>query len=122
MSTHTISTEKELEEMIDGHETVVLDFWAKWCAPCRGFGPVFEAVAKLNADMAFCRVNTEEAKELKRAFEVNSIPTLAVIRDRVLVASHAGYIDKAALTDLIEQVRSLDMDAVRKQAESDAAR
>jgi thioredoxin 1 len=116
-----ISTEQELEEMIDRHETVVLDFWAKWCAPCRGFGPVFEAVAKLNADMAFCRVDTEESEELKHAFEVNSIPTLAVIRDRVLVASQSGYMDKAALTDLIEQVRSLDMDAVRKQAESEAA-
>ena len=106
--------------MIDGHETVVLDFWAKWCAPCRGFGPVFEAVAKQNTDMAFCRVNTEEAEALKRVFEVDTIPTLVVIRDRVLVASQSGYIDKAALTDLIDQVRALDMGAVRTQAESHA--
>ncbi len=120
MSTHTITTEAELEAIIDGHETVVLDFWAQWCAPCRGFGPVFEAVAKQNTDMAFCRVNTEEAPDLKTAFEVDSIPTLAVIRDRVLVASQTGYMDKKALSNLIEQVRALDMEAIRKQAETEA--
>lgn len=120
MSTHTITTEDELERTLADHDTVIIDFWAKWCAPCRGFAPVFEAVAKQNADMAFCRVNTEEAEELKRAFEVNSIPTLVVIRDRVLVASKQGYMDKAALTSLIDQVKSLDMDAVRQQAEADA--
>jgi thioredoxin 1 len=81
---------------------------------------VFEAVAKQNTDIAFCRVNTEEAKELKTAFEVNSIPTLVVIRERVLVASQSGYMDKNALADLIDQVRNLDMDAVRSQAESEA--
>jgi thioredoxin len=120
MSTHTISAEEELERVLDGHETVVIDFWAKWCAPCRGFAPVFEAVAKKNADMAFCRVDTDEAEELKRVFEVNSIPTLLIIRERVLVASQQGYMDKVALSDLLEQVRSLDMDAVRQQAEADA--
>ena len=120
MSTHTITTEEELERTLADHDIVVLDFWANWCAPCRGFAPVFEAVAKQNSDMAFCRVNTEEAEKLKRVFEVNSIPTLVVIRDRVLVASQQGYMDKVALSDLLEQVRSLDMDALRQQAEADA--
>ena len=120
MSTFTVETEEELEKIIDGHGTVVLDFWAKWCAPCRGFGPVFEAVAQQNTDMAFCRVDIEEASELKRAFEVSSIPTLAIIRDRVLVVLQTGYMGEHALSNLIEQVRALDMDAIRKQAEAEA--
>jgi thioredoxin 1 len=120
MSTFTIETEEDLEKMLDGHETVALDFWAKWCAPCRGFEPVFESVAKQNTDMAFCRVNIKDAPELKRAFEVKSTPTLAIIRDRVLVVLHTGYMDQKALSNLIEQVRTLDVAAVRKQAEADA--
>jgi thioredoxin 1 len=120
MSTFIVRAEEELEKIIDGHETVVLDFWAEWCAPCRGFGPVFDAVAKQNTDMAFCRVNIEEAEELERAFEVDSIPALVIIKDSVLVVSHVGYMDEKALSNVIEQVRALDMDTVRKQVEADA--
>jgi thioredoxin len=116
MSTHSISTAAELDAILDSHEVAVLDFWAPWCPPCRGFMPVFEAVARQNTDMAFCRVNTEEAKELKEAFEVASIPTFVVIRDRVIVSSQAGYLSKEVLADTLEEVRSLDMDEVRRQA------
>lgn len=116
MATFTITTEEEFAKVLETHDTLVLDFWAPWCPPCKGFAPVFEAVAKQNEDMAFCRINTEEVKELKEAFEVSSIPTLVIIRERVLVASHAGYMDKAGLAKVVDEVRELDMDEVRKQA------
>ena len=121
MSTFSITTDQELESFLDSHETVVLDFWAKWCPPCRGFAPVFESVASQNSDMAFLRVNAEEAEELKRAFEVESIPTLVAIRDRVLVLSQPGYMDKSALADALDKVRSLDMDEVRRSAANEAS-
>ena len=116
MSVHTITTEEEFSQVLQANDTLVLDFWAPWCAPCKGFAPVFEAVASQNEDMAFCRINTEEAKDLKEAFEVSSIPTLMIIRERVMVASHAGYMDKTALGKVVDDVRELDMDEVRKQA------
>ena len=97
MATVTITSEEEFAKVLQHNDTLVLDFWAPWCAPCKGFAPVFEAVANQNEDMAFCRIKTEDAKELKEAFEVSSIPTLLIIRENVLVASHAGYMDKVAL-------------------------
>jgi len=121
MSTHTITTEEEFSKVLQENDTLVLDFWAPWCAPCKGFAPVFEAVANDNTDLAFCRINTEEAKELKTAFEISSIPTLLVIREKVLVASHAGYLDKEALAGVISDVRELDMDEVRRNAEAESS-
>lgn len=88
VATFTISTEQEFAKVLETGDTLVLDFWAPSCAPCKGFAPVFEAATNQNEDMAFCRINTEEAKELMRAFEVSSIPTLLI--ERVLVASQAG--------------------------------
>lgn len=116
MPIHTITAEEEFAKLLKTNDTLVLDFWAPWCAPCIGFAPVFQAVAGQNEDMAFCRINTDEAKELKEAFEVSSIPTLLIIRERVLVASHAGYLDKAELAKVVDEVRALDMDEVRRQA------
>lgn len=121
MPTYSITTEQELESFLGSHETVVLDFWAKWCPPCRGFAPVFESAANQNPDMAFLRVNTEDADELKQAFEVESIPTLVAIRERVLVLSHAGYMDKSALVDALDRVRALDMERVRSEAAVEAS-
>lgn len=121
MSVHTITTEEDFQNVFSANDTLVLDFWAPWCAPCKGFAPVFESVASQNSDMAFCRINTEEAKELKEAFEISSIPTLMIIRDKVLVASHAGYMDKEALAGVVDQVRGLDMDEVRKQEQNGSA-
>ena len=94
---------------------ILVDFWAKWCPPCKGFTPVFEAAAKQHTDMAFCRVDTDELKELKEAFEVKSIPTLVIIRERTVVASQPGYMTKAVLGELLEKAKGLDMDDLRKQ-------
>ena len=119
MATHTISTESDFARVLNNNETIVLDFWAKWCPPCKGFAPVFEAAANDNPDMAFCRVDTDEVKELKEAFEVKSIPTLVVIRDKILVASQPGYMDKTALANLLEKTRMLDMNELRENLKAE---
>ncbi len=119
MATYTISTESDFARVLNNNDTIVLDFWAKWCPPCKGFAPVFEAAAKDNPDMAFCRVDTDEVKELKEAFEVQSIPTLVVIREKILVASQPGYMDKTALANLLEKARELDMDQLRETMKSE---
>ena len=114
MSIHTLTDEESLGRVVDHHPTVVIDFWAPWCAPCRGFQPILEKAAEDHPDMAFCRVNTEEHKALAQSFDVKSIPTLVVIRDRIMIASQPGMLPAEKLEALLVQVRELDMDAVRR--------
>ncbi len=92
---------------------VLIDFWAAWCGPCRQFGPVFERVSEKNPDAVFAKVDTEAEPALAEKYGVRSIPTLVIYRDGIPVFGQPGALPEAALEDLIQQVRDLDMDQVR---------
>ncbi len=94
---------------------VLIDWWAPWCGPCRVFGPTYEKVAQKHPDITFGKVNTEDQQDLAGAFEIRSIPTLMILRDKVLLYSQPGALPEAALDDLIRQVRALDMEKVRAE-------
>ena len=111
----TLNGEEDLAQVVDHHEIVVIDFWAPGCAPCRGFLPILEKASESHPHIAFCRVNTEEHKELAQAFDVRSIPTLVVIRERIMIASQPGMLPEDVLEDLIEKAQELDMDEVRRE-------
>jgi thioredoxin 1 len=106
-------TGSNFKQVVEKDGIVLLDWWAAWCGPCRGFAPVYEKVAGKNPDITFGKIDTEASPDLAAAFEIRSIPTLMILRDKVLLFSQPGALPEAALEDLIRQVRALDMDKVR---------
>ncbi len=115
-------TEETFEETITDNDIVLVDFWAEWCGPCRMFAPIFEEAAGKHDDVVFAKVDTEAEQSLAGAAGIMSIPTLMAFRDNVLVFNQAGALPAAALDDLINQIKGLDMDEVHRSiAEAEAA-
>ena len=108
-------TKENFEQVITSNATVIVDYWAPWCGPCRGFAPVFERVAEANSDVVFAKVNTDDEQEIAQHFQIRSIPTLMVFRDQIIVFSQPGALPQNALEQIVAKAKTLDMDEVRKQ-------
>ena len=122
MSSTVELTKENFDQTVTDNEFVLIDFWASWCGPCRQFGPIFEQTAEENPDVTFAKVDTEAEQRLAGALGIMSIPTLMIFRDGIQLFNRPGALPKSALDDLLQQVRALDMDEVRKQVEDQPAR
>ena len=114
MSTIALTTEN-FDNTVMGNEIVIVDFWADWCGPCKMFAPTFEAASEKNPDVIFGRVDTEAEQALSAAAGIQSIPTLMIFKDSILLFQQAGALPPAALDDLISQVKALDMTEVHAE-------
>ena len=108
-------TKENFEQVVTSNPTVVVDYWAPWCGPCRGFAPVFEKVSEMHPDVVFAKVNTDEEQEIAAHFQIRSIPTLMVFREQIIVFSQPGALPQGAFEQVVTRAKSLDMDEVRKQ-------
>jgi len=110
-------TKETLEETITGNDIIIVDFWAPWCGPCKSFAPIFEAESEKHDDIVFAKINTEDQQELASSFNIRSIPTLMIFREKIVIFSQAGMLPASALQEVITKTKELDMDEVRKDIE-----
>ena len=108
-------TKENFNATIENNDVVIVDFWAPWCGPCRMFAPTFEAVSEDHPNVVFAKLNTEDQQELAASFNIRSIPTLMVFREKIIVFSQAGMLPKAAFEQVIQ--KSLELDMARVHAE-----
>ena len=108
-------TKENFEQTVNGNPIVIVDFWAPWCGPCRGFAPVFEKASDAHPDVVFGKINSDEQQELAAAFNIRSIPTLMVFREKVVLFQQAGALPGQALDQVLTQAKTLDMAKVHAE-------
>ena len=113
-------TADTFNDVVANNDIVLLDFWAEWCGPCRTFGPIFEQVSEKHPDIVFGTIDTEAEQQLAAQFRLMSIPTLMILREKTVLFAQPGVVPAEGLEHLIEQVRNLDMEEVRRAVEEEA--
>jgi len=115
-------TKDNFEQVVTSNDMVLVDFWAPWCGPCKGFAPIYEAASDKYKDVVFAKVNTDEEQELAGHFAIRSIPTIMLFREQVLLFSQPGSLPAAGLESVITQARALDMQQIGKEIAEEQAR
>lgn len=108
-------TAENFEATISQEGIVLIDFWADWCGPCKMFAPVYESSSEAHPAITFAKVDTEAEQTLATQCGIQSIPTIMMFRDGILLFNQAGALPGHVLEDIIGKAEGLDMDAVRAE-------
>lgn len=108
-------TQENFESVVTGNDIVIIDFWAPWCGPCRGFAPVFEKASEAHGEVVFAKVNTEEQPEIAQEFQIRAIPTLMAFREKVILFSNPGALTAGQFDQLVNQIKEIDMAKVHAE-------
>ena len=114
-------TPENFNATIENNDVVIVDFWAPWCGPCRMFAPTFEAVSEQYPNVVFAKLNTEDQQELAASFNIRSIPTLMVFREKVIIFSQAGMLPKAGFEQVVQKSLEIDMSVVHAEVAAQTA-
>ncbi len=106
-------TKENLESTILNNDTVIIDFWAEWCGPCKMFGPIFEEASERHPDVVFAKVDTEKEQELAAYFQVRSIPMVVAFREQIGIFQQPGMLQGTQLDEILGKIKALNMDEVR---------
>ena len=114
-------TADNFNEIITNNDLVIVDFWAPWCGPCKGFAPLYDELSEKYPDIVFAKVNTEEQQALAGEFQIRSIPTIMIFREQIIMFSQPGAPQGPQMEQIIEQAQGLDMEEVKKDIEQQQA-
>ena len=101
MSAININKNNFENEVLNSDKTVLLDFWASWCAPCRMVVPIVEEIAGERGDIKVGKINVDEEPELANKFSIMSIPTLVVMKNGKIVQQVSGARPKKAILEML---------------------
>lgn len=101
MAVITVTKDNFQEQVLNASNTVLLDFWATWCGPCRMVAPIVEEIAAENPGITLGKINVDEEMELAMQFGITSIPTLVVMKDGQMVNKAIGYAPKKEILKLL---------------------
>lgn len=121
MATVDVTT-ADFAQTVTDNEIVLVDFWASWCGPCKAFAPTYEKSSNKHDDVVFAKIDTEAEQQLAAQLQIQAIPTLMAFREGIAVYRNSGVVPESELDNLIDQVKALDMDAVRQQIETERAK
>ncbi|MCT1458456.1 thioredoxin [Aestuariimicrobium sp. p3-SID1156] len=110
-------TAQNFAETVEANDIVLVDFWAGWCGPCMRFAPIYEAASDRHSDVTFAKLDTEAERDVAAGMEISSIPTVMAFKQGALVYREAGLLNAGQLDKLIEQLKELDVDKLKAEAQ-----